>query len=43
MLGKLKEAGLRPELIEGICQLREQYPVEERLQGRIPTPDPYHP
>ena len=42
MLGKLKEAGLRPELIEGICQLREQYPVEERLQGRIPTPDHFY-
>lgn len=41
MLDFLKKEGIRDSLIQEIQTFREQYPVEERVAGRIPKPR-YH-
>ena len=39
MFDIIEHLQIRPELKQSILSFREQYPVEEQLQSRIPVPD----
>lgn len=42
MLEKLKELGIRENLIEEIEAFREEYPVEDRYTARVPQPEQFY-
>ena len=42
LLEKLKELGIREDLINGIKEFREQYPVEETYDSRIPKLEQFY-